>query len=305
MTDRPDYERAGRGDGGRDVPRTDAELDDEPLFAFEMQPPVSPAVAGRFEDLAPRLGTAALLFVLGGVAVVLGGLWFAGLIAVIVGVMVWELATMVRSGPRRARIMAIAGGGSVLAAHLLPVGFGLPLLMMVPMLGIATIRRHRRIVVGFATAIVLAGFSLAEHLSQFGLVWMVWLISVVVASDVCGYFAGRILGGPKFWPRVSPKKTWTGTVAGWIGAAFVGIGWTLWQDVGWETVGISVSLAMMAQMGDIAESAVKRKVGVKDSSNLLPGHGGLFDRFDAMIGAALMLLVIESFMVFPPVPGLG
>ena len=266
---------------------------------------MSPAVAGRFEDLAPRLATALLLFVLGGVAVVLGGLWFAGLIAIIVAVMVWELATMVRTGPRRARIMAVAAGGTLLAAHLLPVGFGLPLLMLVPMLGIATIRRHRRIMVGFSVAVVLAGFSLAEHLSQFGLVWMVWLILVVVASDVFGYFAGRVLGGPKFWPRVSPKKTWTGTVAGWLGAAVVGVVWTIWQDTGWETVGISISLAMMAQMGDIAESAVKRKVGVKDSSNLLPGHGGLFDRFDAMIGAALMLLVIKSFTEFPPPLGIG
>jgi phosphatidate cytidylyltransferase len=124
-------------------------------------------------------------------------------------------------------------------------------------------------------------------------------------SDVAGYFAGRMLGGPKFWPRVSPKKTWSGTIAGWIGAALVGAIWAAWLDAGWETIGISVALAMMAQMGDIAESAVKRKVGVKDSSNLLPGHGGLFDRFDAMLGAALMLLVIESISEFPPVPGVG
>ncbi len=112
-----------------------------------------------------------------------------------------------------------------------------------------------------------------------------------------------MLGGPKFWPRVSPKKTWSGTIAGWIGAALIGWIWAVWQDAGWETIGISVALAMMAQMGDIAESAVKRKVGVKDSSNLLPGHGGLFDRFDAMLGAALMLLVIESLSEFPPIPG--
>ena len=71
---------------------------------------------------------------------------------------------------------------------------------------------------------------------------------------------------------------------------------------GIDLIGISVALAMMAQMGDIAESAVKRKMGVKDSSNLLPGHGGLFDRFDAMLGAAVLLFVIESVAEFPPVP---
>ena len=219
--------------------------------------------------------------------------------------MLWELATMLRCGPKRARLMALTGGGALVAANLLPVGFGLPLLMLVPMVGIAFIRRHRRIMVTFSAAIVLAGLSLTQHLTQFGLVWMAWLIAVVVMSDVAGYFAGRMLGGPKFWPRVSPKKTWSGTIAGWIGAALIGWVWVVWQDAGWETVGISVALAMMAQMGDIAESAVKRKMGVKDSSNLLPGHGGLFDRFDAMLGAALMLLVIESISEFPPVPGVG
>ena len=294
---------------GREGPGSDnrrsADPDAEPLFDFEMQPAVSPAVAGRFEDLAPRLATALILFVVGGVAVVLGGLWFTSLIAVIVGLMMWELAMMVEAGPRRARILALSAGGTLLAANVLPIGFGLPLLMLVPMLAVATIRRHRRIVVGFSAAILLAGLSLTQHLTEFGLVWMLWLILVVIASDVCGYFAGRMLGGPRFWPRVSPKKTWTGTVAGWLGAGVVGWVWVVWQDAGWETIGISVALAMMAQMGDIAESAVKRKVGVKDSSNLLPGHGGLFDRFDAMLGAAIMLLVIKSVTDFPPIPGLG
>lgn len=288
-----------------DLPDPTPEQDEEepPLFDFTMDPPIEPQVAGRFQDLAPRLGTAVFLFVIGGVAIWGGGLWFVTLISVCVGLMLWELATMLRTGPKRAMLMAIMGGGTLFAANVLPIGFGLPLLMLVPMAGIAFIRKHRRIMVGFTAAIVLAGLSLTQHLTNFGLVWMIWLIAVVVMSDVAGYFAGRTLGGPKFWPRVSPKKTWSGTIAGWIGAAIVGLIWTVWQDAGWETIGISVALAMMAQMGDIAESAVKRKMGVKDSSNLLPGHGGLFDRFDAMLGAALMLLVIESLSEFPPIPG--
>jgi phosphatidate cytidylyltransferase len=279
--------------------------DEPPLFDFGDVPMVEPRVAGRFKDLAPRLLTALFLLIIGGVAVWLGGLWFTTLIAVCVALMLWELATMVRTGPKRARLMAAVGGGSLFVTAFMPIGFALPLLMLVPMTAVAFIRAHRRIMVLFSTAIVLAGLSLTQHLTQFGLAWMLWLIAVVVMSDVAGYFAGRTLGGPKFWPRVSPKKTWSGTIAGWIGAALVGWVWVLWQDAGWETVGISVALAMMAQMGDIAESAVKRRMDVKDSSNLLPGHGGLFDRFDAMLGAALMLLVIESLSEFPPVPGVG
>lgn len=283
--------------------RPEAVEEEPPLFEFAMEPPIEPQVAGRFQDLAPRLGTAVFLFVIGGVAILGGGLWFVALISICVGLMLWELATMLRTGPKRAKLMAVVGGVALFAANVLPIGFGLPLLMLVPMAGIAFIRRHRRIMVGFTAAIMLAGLSLTQHLTNFGLVWMIWLIAVVVMSDVAGYFAGRMLGGPKFWPRVSPKKTWSGTIAGWIGAGVIGWIWVVWQDAGWETVGISIALAMMAQMGDIAESAVKRKMGVKDSSNLLPGHGGLFDRFDAMLGAALMLLVIESLSEFPPIPG--
>ena len=283
-----------------------AEAEEEPpLFDFGLDPPLAPSLDGRFTDLAPRLLTAVLLLAIGGVAIVLGGIWFTALISACVAIMLWELATMVRTGPKRARLMAGVGGGALFAANLIPVGFGLPLLMLVPMVAIAFIRIHRRVMVAFSIAMVLAGYSLTQHLTHFGLGWMLWLVAVVVMSDVAGYFAGRALGGPKFWPRVSPKKTWSGTVAGWIGAAGVGVIWTLWFGAGWETVGISVALAMMAQMGDIAESAVKRRVGVKDSSGLLPGHGGLFDRFDAMLGAALMLLVIESLMEFPPAPGVG
>ncbi|WP_371154070.1 phosphatidate cytidylyltransferase [Jannaschia sp. 2305UL9-9] len=280
------------------------EEQEPPLFDFSDTAPLEPQLAGRFQDLTPRLITAVLLMIVGGVAIWVGGLVFVTLISICVGLMLWELATMVRTGPKRARLMAVVGGGALFAASVLPVGFGLPVLMLVPMMAIAVIRKHRRVMVGFSAAIVLAGLSLTEHLTQFGLPWMLWLIAVVVMSDVAGYFAGRMLGGPKFWPRVSPKKTWSGTIAGWIGAAVVGWIWVVWQNAGWETIGISVALAMMAQMGDIAESAVKRKMGVKDSSNLLPGHGGLFDRFDAMLGAALMLLVIESLSEFPPVPGI-
>lgn len=291
--------------GAPQGPRQPDDGEEPPLFDFALDPPIEAHVVGRFQDLMPRLVTAAGLAVVGGCAIWLGGMWFTALISVCVGVMLWELATMMRCGPKRARLMAMVGAGGLMTANVIPIGFGLPLLMLVPMVAVAFIRRNRRVVVGFTAAIMLAGLSLTQHLSQFGLVWMAWLILVVVASDVCGYFAGRILGGPKFWPRVSPKKTWSGTVAGWLGAGFVGFVWTIWQNSGWETIGISIALAMMAQMGDVAESAVKRLAGVKDSSDLLPGHGGLFDRFDAMLGAALMLLVIESLSEFPPVPGVG
>ena len=108
-----------------------------------------------------------------------------------------------------------------------------------------------------------------------------------------------MFGGPKFWPAVSPKKTWSGTAAGWVGAALVGLVFSINTGVGFQLVIVSIALAMASQMGDIAESALKRKMGVKDSSSLIPGHGGLMDRFDGMLGAALFLLVLGPFVGFP------
>ena len=119
-----------------------------------------------------------------------------------------------------------------------------------------------------------------------GIFLVVWLICVVVATDVAGYFAGKAIGGKKFWPSISPKKTWAGILAGWAAAAVVGglMG-------GEELAAISVFMSFASQLGDIAESAIKRRSGVKDSSNLIPGHGGLLDRFDGLIAANLVVLI--------------
>jgi hypothetical protein len=106
---------------------------------------------------------------------------------------------------------------------------------------------------------MLASFGLITHRDTFGLTWMLWLVLVVAVTDIGGYFAGRIIGGPKFWPRVSPKKTWSGTAAGWVGAGVVGWAFMATTGMGVALIGISIALSMASQMGDIAESAVKRR----------------------------------------------
>ena len=124
---------------------------------------------------------------------------------------------------------------------------------------------------------------------------------MVVVTDVAGYFAGRMIGGPKFWPKVSPKKTWSGTAAGWVGAALIGALFLSFTNAGRDLIWISAVLAFASQMGDIAESALKRRMGVKDSSALIPGHGGLFDRFDGLLGAALLMLLVALIVDVPEV----
>src|SRR5690606_3701496 len=125
---------------------------------------------------------------------------------------------------------------------------------------------------GFGVAILLVGFELVYLREIYGLTFILWLIGVVILSDVLGYFAGKTLGGPKFWPRLSPKKTWSGTVAGWVGALLLGV--LLWAAglADAAVIALSPLVAFAGQLGDIAESWLKRRAGVKDSSNLIPGH---------------------------------
>jgi phosphatidate cytidylyltransferase len=110
-----------------------------------------------------------------------------------------------------------------------------------------------------------------------------------------------MIGGPKFWPAISPKKTWSGTVAGWIAAAVVGMVFLRFTTAGPDLPWISAALSLASQMGDIAESAIKRRMGVKDSSHLIPGHGGLLDRFDGLLGASLLMLLVALIVIVPEV----
>ena len=114
-----------------------------------------------------------------------------------------------------------------------------------------------------------------------------WLLGVVWATDIGAYAAGRAIGGPKLMPRVSPKKTWAGLAGGVASAAAVGGVAASYTGLPWPAlVAISGGLAVVAQAGDLAESSVKRYFGVKDSSGIIPGHGGVLDRLDGLLAAA-------------------
>lgn len=257
------------------------------------------SVPGQWDDLLARVASSLAIAAVGIGLMWAGGVWFLGLCAVVAGVMVWELARMLGAG-RAAMPLALVSGAAVLGAGFLPVPVVLPLMLLPALLGLPGLGSNRAVWAAFAFAILLAAVGLHVLRAEHGFVWVAWLVCIVIASDVFGYFAGRLIGGPKFWPRVSPKKTWAGTVAGWIGAAAVGAAFMRLTGAGPGIVGISVAVAMAGQLGDIAESALKRKAGIKDSSNLIPGHGGLFDRFDALLGASVFLLVVGQIAGFPP-----
>lgn len=258
----------------------------------------------QWSDLNARMGAGAAMVVIGLIGIWIGGHVFHALVALVCGIMVWELVGMLRPGVKHVQLQ-LGGltGAALFVAIYLPVGFALPLLLAPALIGFGHLSRNRTVYMSFTVMILLAGYGMMQVRDDLGFAWMAWLVLVVVVTDVVGYFAGRMLGGPKFWPAVSPKKTWSGTAFGWLGAALVGLFFSINSGVGLQLVGISIAISMASQMGDIAESGMKRKMGVKDSSNLIPGHGGLMDRFDGMLGASLFLLIIGQFIGFPP--GLG
>ena len=262
---------------------------------------MSHAGVGQWSDLGQRLISGGIFAAAGLIAIWIGGHPFHLFVAAVCGIMIWEVARMVGAGHLAVPLGILAALVFFLLVSL-PVGYSLPLVFLPAIVGLSRLQTHRVSYALFSSAILMAGYGLVHLRDDFGFLWMVWLALIVIASDVLGYFAGRSIGGPKFWPKISPKKTWSGTVAGWIGAAIIGAVFAGTGTASWQIVGISVAVAIAGQFGDIAESALKRRMGVKDSSSILPGHGGMFDRFDAMLGAALFLLLVEQIIDFPPVP---
>jgi phosphatidate cytidylyltransferase len=263
------------------------------------------SAAGRWADLRPRFLSAVVMVAVAGFEVWIGGPVFEAFIALVCAAMVWELARMLApKRPNSALGLAALTAAAVFVDPRLPVALVLPVLTIPGIIGAALVpERQRALFFGFALWIALAGHGFLWVRSDLGIAGMVWLICVVVATDVSGYFAGKAIGGPKFWPRVSPKKTWSGTAAGWISAALVGVGFVLWGGFGLWMVPVSVLASFASQAGDLAESAIKRRAGVKDSSHLIPGHGGFMDRFDGMMGAALLLALLGQFLGL--LPGTG
>lgn len=123
---------------------------------------------------------------------------------------------------------------------------------------------------------------------DYGLVALFWLLALVWATDIFAYFAGKAIGGPKMAPQWSPNKTWAGLGGGVAGAILAGALVASWLGTTmWALALVSGILALLSQAGDVVESALKRRAGVKDSGALIPGHGGILDRVDGLMFAAV------------------
>lgn len=157
------------------------------------------------------------------------------------------------------------------------------------------------------TAISLAGIRGED---QLGFTAMLFVFATVWATDILAYFVGRAVGGPKLAPRISPGKTWSGAIGGTISGVLAGSALVLvyFSTLGLWIVVVALLLSVAGQIGDLFESFIKRRFGVKDSSHLIPGHGGVMDRVDGLVFAcfaAFLLAVGYSALTGRPVASLG
>lgn len=212
----------------------------------------------RTSDLPVRVASAVVMLAVAGTALWLGGLWLDLFVAAVALACFYEFARLVRraKGGGAGRIAAIAAGA-------LYIGLAAAALIQLP-------------------AGVLVG-----------------VIAVVIATDTGAYFSGRTIGGPKIAPRISPSKTWAGLLGGMLAAGLVSAGFFLsnveeprFSPMLLIAFAIGAVLAVAAQVGDFFESWLKRRAGVKDSSNLIPGHGGVFDRVDGLLPVAILSLAL-------------
>ena len=246
---------------------------------------------GMFGDLGLRVVSGLLLAALALLLVWLGGAWLAAGAAIATALMLWELRRIVTGEGDFAepRMLLLGGGGAlaVLAAwgFNAAAGFALVYAAAAAVFLVEAPAGRALLAAGLAYLASAMAFLLAMRAGGDGFALVVWLVLVVIAADVCAYFTGRAVGGRKLWSAVSPGKTWSGAVGGLVGAVVVAVAFAATQGWSLPRAGLlGAGIAVASQAGDLLESAVKRRYGVKDASGLIPGHGGLMDRLDGVMG---------------------
>jgi len=250
-------------------------------------------------ELCLRVGSALVLVPLAVGSAYLGGPPFLAVWALAAAIILWEW-TVIVGEPGRTPILATGAAAFVSAAVLFGLSWpraALAVLALgaVAVAGLAGSGRRAWILAGGVYAgVMLAAPAVLRSDAELGLLAVMLLFGVVWTTDVMAYFVGRALAGPKLWPAVSPKKTWSGAVGGAAAATVVGSG--LSALAGLDHLAalalVCALLSLAAQTGDLLESALKRRFGAKNASELIPGHGGLMDRLDGFVAAALVATLL-------------
>jgi phosphatidate cytidylyltransferase len=224
-----------------------------------------------------------------------GWLWVAVATVVVAGLYVEWLSIV---GVLTPRVVAAGVAAFVMAGFFLATGrMDRAVALIVVVLGIVMLLSPERRLwaaggFGYGAAALFA--SVVVRLDEaYGFVALMFVLLIVWATDIGGYFAGIGIGGPKLWPRVSPKKTWAGAVGGFAGSLAVAGGFAFFSPArAAPLLFLGAILSIASQLGDLFESAVKRRFGVKDSSRIIPGHGGLLDRLDGFVAAILLAAIL-------------
>lgn len=271
------------------------------------QPSPSDNIIGLRRNLFLRIVSSLVILPPVAALLLLGGSMFALLVAVIAVCIAWEWSTLVsRGGMTLIGSLSVTGcAGLVLCYTFLPTEMlSIAIFLSVTILAGATMLSRERDALWVVGGCIISATSCLSILwlresEPDGLFLVTWLISIVIATDVSAYVTGRAIGGPRLAPRISPNKTWAGLLGGIVASAVVGVIFAVYT----ETTGVvalamlSAAFACVAQCGDLLVSVVKRKFGVKDSSRLIPGHGGVLDRLDGHIAvqtlAALGVMISE------------
>jgi phosphatidate cytidylyltransferase len=244
------------------------------------------------EDFAPRLASGLAMAAVVALFTFSGPLPFALLVVVVALLVSWEWGRLVH-GPDAGLLVAVLIGTTAVAGLLAAfdlVGLGLLALPIGAIL--ATLLNLGRNSFFSAAGVFYAGFPAVAAIwlrydEVFGLQAVIFLILIVVTADTAAFVCGRLMGGPLLSPSISPKKTWAGFIGALVASALVGGFFTLAVPDGSVTrlAATGTVLALVAQAGDLAESAVKRRFGAKDAGSILPGHGGVMDRVDGLLAA--------------------
>ncbi len=269
----------------------------------------------KLSDLKLRLASAVVLGPSVLLIAYLGGVLFSLLALVAAVLFLWEWFSM--TGTKTVCATSLTGQGTLVVvtglhlAGLPEIGLGAVLLGAVATYAIGGFSKAGR---WGLEGVLYSGLALYALLAlrdgTKGLLVIFFLLFVVWATDVFAYFTGRALGGPKLWARVSPKKTWSGALGGLVLATLFGTGVAYAagevQLALWAL--LAAGLSIVSQAGDLLESAIKRRFNVKDSSQLIPGHGGIMDRIDGLVAAAIFAVLIGLIAggsLSDPVSGLG
>ena len=261
--------------------------------------PATGSAPQRFgPDLWPRVAAAVAMGSVALAATWIGGFLFAAFWWLASIVVLWEWQRLV-GGERLIVARVVAGAVALALAALSALHDSIAGVVAALILGAAAVgwiaggRQGIWAAAGvlYAGALV-ASVGLLRVSPSFGMASILWLFAVVWGADIAAYFAGRLIGGPRLWPRVSPGKTWAGAIVGAFAGAVLGLMLAAWTNRLAALFWLGLATAIVSELGDLFESALKRRFGVKDSSGLIPGHGGLMDRLDAFTSASFFAAVV-------------